>query len=182
MVVHITHPFSGLARRSLTKTNRKIDYNLHGSASNKFTKFHSNRMSGLARRKVRTNKHTHTHIHFYILDLISYFLWIVLFYFILGTALCLFIPYVKLIEEGTLPACKGKKRVPPSLIRKAKFLPPYPFLPSHSFSLLYQISQVSPPLPISPPHSSLFFPPSLSPIFRRTKIFTQLFNKFSLNY
>jgi hypothetical protein len=46
MAVHVTHPFSGLARRSLTKTNRKIAYNLHGSASNEFTKFHSNRMSG----------------------------------------------------------------------------------------------------------------------------------------
>jgi hypothetical protein len=61
---HVTHPFSGLARRSLTKTNRKIAYNLHGSASSKLTKFHSNGMSGLARHKVRT----HTNIHFYLLD------------------------------------------------------------------------------------------------------------------
>jgi hypothetical protein len=69
MAVHVTHPFSGLARRSLTKMNRKIAYtaySLHGSASNKLTKFHSNRISGLARHKVRTNKHRH--IHFYILD------------------------------------------------------------------------------------------------------------------
>jgi hypothetical protein len=65
MAIHVTHPFSGFARRSLTKTNRKMAYNLQGSASNKFTKFHSNRMSGLARHKVRTT-HTNKYSLLYI--------------------------------------------------------------------------------------------------------------------
>jgi hypothetical protein len=69
MAVHVTHPFSGLARHSLTKPNRKIAYNLHGSASNKLTEFHSNWMSGLARHKVRsdqTNTHTHKQIYSFL--------------------------------------------------------------------------------------------------------------------